>query len=132
MRKIIVDPESTANKERWTGIFLRAKMESADMSGYINQEIYHAKQKKWTRFEQRWFVVDDGRFEIYKTASDVAEGRFSSIVPLSICTIMEEPKSKRKAAPFCFRIDISDPTQYVVPRSIGRIPSKLTLNSAFG
>eukprot|EP01052_Picozoa_sp_SAG31_P001167 SAG31_NODE_38_length_31498_cov_41.930539_20_plen_118_part_00 len=106
--KLIVNPETVVEKERWMEIFLRAKMGEADRSGYLGHEIVHPLgMKKWTRFENRWFVVDDGRIEIYKTASHSTEGKFLTIIPLQFCSVVEETKSKRPGAPHCFRINVT-------------------------
>lgn len=111
VRKLIVDPETKEKKEHWMDIFLRAKMNEADRSGYLRHELVHPTMKKWTRFERRWLVVDDGRLEIYKTASHATEGKFLSIIPLQFCTVLEDTKSKRPEAPNSFRINVTPNNQ---------------------
>ena len=105
--KIIVNPETVVEKERWMEIFLRAKMGEADRSGYLGHEIVHPTMKKWTRFENRWFVAGPGRLEMYAREEDIAIDNFISIIPLEACEILDNPKTKRQDAPLAFRINVN-------------------------
>lgn len=107
VRKLILDPETATKKAQWMDIFLGAKMEDADRAGYLGQEMVNPKMNKWTRFEKRWVVVDSGRVEVYKSASHATEGKFLTIIPLQYCTILDDPKTKRKDAPNAFRINVT-------------------------
>lgn len=77
--------------------------------------------KKWTKFEERWFVAEAGRLEMYPSQAAVETDDYISIIPLCywgtddesgervlkpVCEIMANPKTKRADAPNCFRINV--------------------------
>jgi hypothetical protein len=79
------------------------------------------KMKKWTKFEDRWFVADKGRLEMYQSQDAASSDDYMSIIPLCgwgtdeesgspalmpTCDILENPKTKRADAPNCFRINV--------------------------
>jgi|EP01046_Picozoa_sp_COSAG06_P008685 hypothetical protein len=77
--------------------------------------------KKWTKFEERWFVAAPGRLEMYPNQAAVETDDYISIIPLCgwgtdeesgdpvlepLCEILENPKTQRADAPNCFRLNI--------------------------
>ena len=89
------------------------------------------KMKKWTKFEDRWFVAAPGRLEMFPSKEAVETDDYISIIHLSnwqspdgessekvlmaCCEFLPNPKTKRQDAPNCFRVNVGTP--YVVSRS---------------